>query len=113
MGNAAQTIHPIGAQGFNLGLRDALSFAQLAVQHRLVSELTDLYAQSRQQDREQTLAFSDGLARLTSNAGLPMHMLRSIALTLLGVAPGLCSPMVAGAMGYRNANAFEPCCEPG
>ena len=27
LGNAAQTIHPIGAQGFNLGLRDALTFA--------------------------------------------------------------------------------------
>ena len=29
VGNAAQTIHPIGAQGFNLGLRDALTLAEL------------------------------------------------------------------------------------
>ncbi len=29
MGNAAQTIHPVGAQGFNLGLRDALTLAEL------------------------------------------------------------------------------------
>jgi len=27
LGNAAQTIHPLGAQGFNLGLRDALTLA--------------------------------------------------------------------------------------
>ncbi|EIM03516.1 2-octaprenyl-6-methoxyphenyl hydroxylase, partial [Rhodanobacter denitrificans] len=30
VGNAAQTVHPIGAQGFNLGLRDALTLAELA-----------------------------------------------------------------------------------
>ena len=29
VGNAAQTIHPIGAQGFNLGLRDALTLSEL------------------------------------------------------------------------------------
>jgi 2-polyprenyl-6-methoxyphenol hydroxylase-like FAD-dependent oxidoreductase len=29
VGNAAQTIHPVGAQGFNLGLRDALALAEL------------------------------------------------------------------------------------
>src|SRR6185437_646883 len=29
VGNAAQTVHPIGAQGFNIGLRDALTLAEL------------------------------------------------------------------------------------
>src|SRR5690606_41936342 len=29
LGNAAQTLHPVGAQGFNLGLRDALTLAEL------------------------------------------------------------------------------------
>src|SRR3546814_18802543 len=29
VGNAAQTLHPIGAQGFHLGLRDALTLAAL------------------------------------------------------------------------------------
>ena len=28
VGNAAQTLHPIGAQGFNLGLRDAMALAR-------------------------------------------------------------------------------------
>lgn len=28
VGNAAQTLHPIGAQGFNLGLRDAMVLAR-------------------------------------------------------------------------------------
>ena len=29
VGNAAQSMHPVGAQGFNLGLRDALTLAEL------------------------------------------------------------------------------------
>ena len=102
MGNAAQSIHPIGAQGFNLGLRDALALAQ-----RLeggdpgdAARLAD-YAQSRREDRERTLAFSDGLARATANDGFPMHVLRSLGLLALGHLPGLAAPLAAGAMGYR------------
>ncbi|MBX4388853.1 FAD-dependent monooxygenase, partial [Mycobacterium tuberculosis] len=29
VGNAAQTLHPIAGQGFNLGLRDVMSLAEL------------------------------------------------------------------------------------
>lgn len=107
MGNAAQTIHPIGAQGFNLGLRDVLSFAQLIKQFGLNSELSARYAQSRMQDREQTLVFSDGLAKLTSNQGLPMHALRSIALSTLGQMPHLAISMVSSAMGSRHQQLLD------
>lgn len=102
MGNAAQAIHPIGAQGFNLGLRDALALAQ-----RLEggdpgesSRLAD-YAAARREDRARTLAFSDGLARATANPSFPMHVLRSLGLLALGHVPGLAAPLAAGAMGYR------------
>ncbi|KFL37182.1 2-octaprenyl-6-methoxyphenyl hydroxylase [Arenimonas donghaensis] len=102
MGNAAQSIHPIGAQGFNLGLRDALALAQRldggdpGEPARLAA-----YAASRREDRERTLAFSDGLARATANDGFPMHVLRSLGLVALGHLPGLAAPLAAGAMGYR------------
>lgn len=102
MGNAAQSIHPIGAQGFNLGLRDALALAQRldggdpGDPVRLAA-----YAASRREDRERTLAFSDGLARATANDGFPMHVLRSLGLVALGHLPGLAAPLAAGAMGYR------------
>ncbi|MFH2079127.1 MAG: 2-octaprenyl-6-methoxyphenyl hydroxylase, partial [Pseudomonadota bacterium] len=59
------------------------------------------YAQSRREDRERTLAFSDGLARATANDGFPMHVLRSLGLLALGHLPGLAAPLAAGAMGYR------------
>ena len=103
MGNAAQTIHPIGAQGFNLGLRDALTFAELLADGADpgAPALLATYADARREDRERTLAFSDGLARATANPSPAMHVLRSLGLLALGSVPGLAAPLVSGAMGFR------------
>lgn len=106
MGNAAQTIHPIGAQGFNLGLRDALALAEVLVAAGADADpgseaVLQAYQGSRREDRERTLSFSDGLARATGNASLPMHLLRSIGLLALANVPGLSAPLVSGAMGFR------------
>lgn len=102
MGNAAQTLHPIGAQGFNLGLRDALSFAECLQKHDLQSpELLSSYRDSRQEDREQTIAFSDGLARFTSQENGLAKAMRSLGFLGLGLSPDLQAPIVNGAMGYR------------
>lgn len=106
MGNAAQTIHPIGAQGFNLGLRDALGLADVLDAAGASADpgseaVLEAYQASRREDRERTLSFSDGLARATGNASLPMHLLRSIGLMALANVPGLSAPLVSGAMGFR------------
>jgi len=103
VGNAAQTIHPIGAQGFNLGLRDALTLAELVVEGDDPGsvELLEAYVAARSEDRQRTLAFSDGLARSTANPSLPMQVMRSFGLMALAHVPGLSSPLVAGAMGFR------------
>lgn len=114
VGNAAQTIHPIGAQGFNLGLRDALTLAEL-IEANLIEatragitgvdcgdpELLAAYAQRRRNDRERTLAFSDGLARLTSNASSLLRPLRSLGLFAFDRLPSAQAFLVGGAMGYR------------
>ncbi|MEO8002860.1 MAG: 2-octaprenyl-6-methoxyphenyl hydroxylase [Arenimonas sp.] len=102
MGNAAQTIHPVGAQGFNLGLRDALSFVECLQQHDLQSgELFSSYKESRREDREQTIAFSDGLARLTSQENSFAKVVRSLGFMGLGLNADLQAPIVNGAMGFR------------
>jgi len=101
MGNAAQTLHPIGAQGFNLGLRDALSLAQvLAGDDPGAPAALAAYADMRREDRERTMAFSDGLARATANASFPMHVMRSLGLLAMGRLPGMADTMVSGAMGF-------------
>ena len=103
LGNAAQTIHPIGAQGFNLGLRDALTLAELIGQSQDpgASALLDRYAERRREDRQRTLEFSDGLARITGNASPLARPLRSLGLMAADNSAALQSMLVGGAMGFR------------
>jgi 2-octaprenyl-6-methoxyphenol hydroxylase len=66
IGNAAQTLHPVAGQGFNLGLRDAWTLAQL-VRTTPVAELGHAlmlaqYCRLRQQDRRGGMGFTDFLA---------------------------------------------------
>lgn len=109
VGNAAQTLHPIGAQGFNLGLRDALTLAEIIESHlQDIAEadpgdesLLQAYAARRREDRDRTLAFSDGLARLTSNPSPLLRPLRSLGLVALDRVSSAQSFLVGGAMGFR------------
>ena len=64
-------------------------------------DLLAAYAQRRSDDRERTLAFSDGLARATANQALLMRPLRSLGLLALDASPSLQSALAGGAMGYR------------
>nr|AGW45510.1 2-polyprenyl-6-methoxyphenol 4-hydroxylase [uncultured bacterium Lac36W] len=104
VGNAAQTLHPIGAQGFNLGLRDALTLAELIETDRTdpgSAALLAAYAQRRREDRERTLAFSDGLAKLTANPARLLRPLRGLGLMMLDHSPSMQALLVGGALGYR------------
>ena len=103
VGNAAQTLHPIGAQGFNLGLRDALTLAELIEGAGDPGDEAVLAAHAwrRARDRARTLAFSDGLARLTSNPAPLLRPLRSLGLVALDRLPALQGSLVGGALGYR------------
>jgi 2-octaprenyl-6-methoxyphenol hydroxylase len=104
VGNAAQTLHPIGAQGFNLGLRDALTLAEL-IETRGGDPgdpaLLAAYAEQREEDRARTLAMTDGLARLTANDAPLLRPLRSLGLLALDRLPSAQALLVGGAMGYR------------
>ena len=103
VGNAAQTVHPIGAQGFNLGLRDALTLAELAAAARDpgAADLLERYAARRAPDREGTMAMSHGLVRL---ACLPQPLLapfRSLALLACDRVPPLQRLLARRGMGFR------------
>ena len=102
VGNAAQTIHPIGAQGFNLGLRDALTLAEMvaAVEDPGAPALLDRYAGRRQPDREGVMAFSHGLVRLACLPQPLLAPLRSLALLGLGAGP-LKRALAQRGMGWR------------
>lgn len=104
VGNAAQTLHPVGAQGFNLGLRDALTLAELVAASPGDPgdpALLRAYAARRAEDRARTLAFSDGLAKITANPAPLLRPLRSLGLLALDRVPSLQAALVGGALGYR------------
>ncbi|MCW4454125.1 2-octaprenyl-6-methoxyphenyl hydroxylase [Flavobacterium sp. MXW15] len=104
LGNAAQTIHPLGAQGFNLGLRDALTLAELVADDGAdpgADALLQAHAARRTEDRRQTIAFSSGLANLTGNPSPLLRPLRSLGLVAAAQATPLQSLLVGGAMGFR------------
>jgi 2-octaprenyl-6-methoxyphenol hydroxylase len=110
IGNAAQTLHPIGAQGFNLGLRDALTLAELLVDGARADrvnfdpgapELLADYARRRSDDREGTAAMSDGLARWTAAETPLFKLARSFGLVAVDRIAPLQDALVRRGMGFR------------
>ena len=88
IGNAAQALHPVAGQGFNLGLRDAWELAR-AMRDRGVGDegLLESYRARRRIDRAGAIAFTHGLVRLFSNDWLPLAGARGAGLTLLDCLP--------------------------
>lgn len=105
MGNASHTIHPVSAQGFNLGLRDAAGLAmQLQGNHDPGHvELLTGYQQQRQSDQDATVRYTDNLARLYSNTSSAGRLLRSAGLLAHQFVPSAQRRLVLNAMGYRSA----------
>ena len=95
IGNAAQTLHPVSGQGFNLGLRDAWELAEALLdgleQHPDAGNPATLnaYASGRQLDRRGSMAFTDGIVRLFSNDLPPLRVARGLGLLALDFVPPL------------------------
>jgi 2-octaprenyl-6-methoxyphenol hydroxylase len=69
IGNAAQSLHPVAAQGFNLGLRDVATLAELvaAAADPGAAEILAEYAQRRERDRSRVSGLTDLMVRAFSN----------------------------------------------
>ena len=94
VGNAAQGLHPVAGMGFNLGLRDAASLAELVADRRREpqSDLGDGTVQAdydawRAADRGGIIAFTDGLIRVFSNPLGAVQRLRNLGLLAFDVLP--------------------------
>lgn len=93
LGNAAQTLHPVAGQGFNLGVRDcallADGLARARVEQRdLVTALGD-YDRGRRADRAAILTLTRNAPALFSTRAAPIAVGRSLALTALSTFPDL------------------------
>ena len=80
IGNAAHTVHPVAGQGFNLGLRDVASIAEILMDAvRAGEDIGQLavlrrYAEWRQRDNQVTAGFTNGLIRVFSNNAFPLDV---------------------------------------
>ncbi len=86
IGNAAQTMHPVAGQGFNVGMRDAESLAKIILatsSERLGhAEMLADYQKTRVKDTRNGLLFTDFLVNVFSNDMVGLHSLRSFGLGL-------------------------------
>jgi 2-octaprenyl-6-methoxyphenol hydroxylase len=93
LGNAAQALHPVAGQGFNLGVRDAWELAQelLATPRDQIGARDRMahYAQRRRADRWAGIAFTHGLLGAFGNDAPLLKWPRGLALTLLDALPPL------------------------
>jgi 2-octaprenyl-6-methoxyphenol hydroxylase len=89
IGNAAQTLHPVAGQGFNLGLRDAWTLAQVLRDAQDAGDpaLLARYAALRRVDAGATVRATDWLAGAFLGRGRLARAARGAALTALDVFP--------------------------
>ena len=105
LGNAAQGLHPVAGMGFNLGLRDVASLAELIAEHRGDSATLrscGAYDAWRAADRREIIGFTDGLVRLFANRLGAVQRLRNVGLLafdLLPPAKAALSSLSTGAAG--------------
>ncbi|QHS10124.1 FAD-dependent oxidoreductase [Sinimarinibacterium sp. NLF-5-8] len=106
IGNAAQSLHPAAAQGFNLGLRDVAALGQVLRAQAQgggdPGEATALqrYAALRESDRARTALFTDSVVRLFSNRVPGLRHLRHLGLLALDMTPALREAVMWQNLGY-------------
>jgi 2-octaprenyl-6-methoxyphenol hydroxylase len=93
IGNAAQSLHPVAGQGFNLGLRDAATLAEMLAAAAArdseadLSELLARFAAWRGEDRRGVTRFTDGLVKLFGNDMPGVGLVRNFGLLLFDLSP--------------------------
>jgi 2-octaprenyl-6-methoxyphenol hydroxylase len=90
IGNAAQSLHPVAGQGFNLALRDIHDLARCVGKgNQDCGSPATLasYARARRLDRNGVIGFTDQLVRLFSNDCGPLRHARGLGLLALDVLP--------------------------
>jgi 2-octaprenyl-6-methoxyphenol hydroxylase len=90
IGNAAQALHPVAGQGFNLGLRDAATLAEMlagAADRPDFSDLLTRFAAWRDEDRRGVTRFTDSLVKLFGSERPGLSLVRNFGLLMFDLSP--------------------------
>lgn len=106
IGNSAHGLHPVSAQGFNLGMRDVAAIVDciadsvtgtdIDIGHR---SLLEQYSRWRRADQKKLVRFTDGLVKLFGSESQPLRALRNIGMLGFDLVPGVRSAFAKHTMG--------------
>ena len=96
VGNAAHGLHPVAAQGFNLGLRDVATLSD-CIADTLAAEAFDpgsaevlqRFADWRRSDQKKLVRFTDGIVRLFGSRRPPVRAMRDLGMLGFDLIPGV------------------------
>jgi 2-octaprenyl-6-methoxyphenol hydroxylase len=103
IGNAAQALHPVAGQGFNLGLRDAAMLAEAIAGSAGdvgAAALLEQFAAWRARDRSGVTRFTDALVRLFGDQRFGVPLLRNLGLLLFDLTPPAKSALSRVSLGF-------------
>jgi len=96
IGNAAHGLHPVAAQGFNLGLRDVAALSDCIADARIHADvdpgshqILEEYASWRRADQGKLVQFTDGIVRLFGSNIPAVRTLRNIGMLGFDLIPGV------------------------
>ena len=107
IGNSAHGLHPVSAQGFNLGMRDVAAIVDCIADGRSADKAFDTgnatmleqYASWRKSDQKKLVRFTDGLVKLFGSERRPLRTLRNIGMLGFDLVPGVRSAFAKHTMG--------------
>jgi len=89
LGNAAQTLHPVAGQGFNLGVRDCVTLADELARATTIPDAVERYARRREMDRTAITMLTGALPAVFATRFAPLAVARGLGLALLDTAAPL------------------------
>jgi 2-octaprenyl-6-methoxyphenol hydroxylase len=107
IGNSAHGLHPVSAQGFNLGMRDVAAIVDCVADAKAspgdfdpgASNVLEQYASWRRADQQKLVRFTDSLVKLFGSERWPLRTLRNIGMLGFDLVPGVRSVFARHTMG--------------
>ena len=106
VGNSAHGLHPVSAQGFNLGMRDVAAIVDCIADAQASAsfdpggaQVLERYAEWRRSDQQKLVRFTDGLVKLFGSDRRPLRALRDLGMLGFDLVPGVRSVFAKHTMG--------------